>query len=144
MRKYFPAIFKSIRYIGRYIKDKIQYIVTRIILNGNNVDHKQIFTIGVPFVSVAQKGKCVIGDNFSMNNDTRGNPIGRVQKCILFVDNGAELIIGNNVGMSSTALVAKASIHIGDNVKIGGGYVSMIQIFILWIRKSGKIWKWIK
>ncbi|SFK80976.1 Hexapeptide repeat of succinyl-transferase [Porphyromonadaceae bacterium KH3CP3RA] len=121
MKKYFPVIFKTFRFISRYIKSKLQYIACRIILDGNNVDYKKIVTNGIPFVSVAQKGKCVIGDNFFINNNLRGNPIGRVQRCILFVDNGAELIIGNNVGMSSTALVAKTSIHIGDNVKIGGG-----------------------
>ncbi len=121
MRGYFSIIFKSFRFIVRYIKNKLQYIACRIILYGNNVDYKKIVTSGIPFVSVAEKGKCIIGDNFSMNNNIRGNPIGRVQKCILFVDNGAELIIGNNVGISSTALVAKKSIHIGDNVKIGGG-----------------------
>lgn len=121
MRKYFPTIFKSFRFIFRYVTKKLHYVVCRIILYGNNVEYKKITTNGIPFVSVARKGKCVIGDKFLMINNIRGNPIGRVHKCILFVDNGAELIIGNNVGMSSTALVAKTSIRIGDNVKIGGG-----------------------
>ena len=121
MKKYFPFIFKLFRFIVRYIRNKFQYVACRIILIGNNVDYKKFVSNGIPFVSVARKGKCVIGDNFSMNNKLSGNPIGRVQRCILFVDNGAELIIGNNVGMSSTALVAKTSIRIGDNVKIGGG-----------------------
>ncbi|MDY9918299.1 MAG: acyltransferase [Proteiniphilum sp.] len=121
MRKYFSLIFRAFRFVLRYVKGKFQYIACRIILEGNNVEYKKIVTNGVPFVSVARKGKCVIGDNFHMNNNIRGNPIGRVQRCILFVDNGAELIIGNNVGISSTALIANISIHIGDNVKIGGG-----------------------
>lgn len=121
MKKYFPLIFKSLRFISRYVIKKLHYIACRIILYGNGVDYKRIVTYGIPFVSVAQKGKCVIGDNFTMNNNTRGNPIGRVNRCILFVDNGAELIIGNNVGISATALVAQTSIRIGDNVKIGGG-----------------------
>lgn len=121
MKKYFPFMFKSFRLIIRYIRNKFHYIACRIIFLGNNVDNKKFVSNGVPFVSVARKGKCVIGDNFAMNNELSGNPIGRVQRCILFVDNGAELIIGNNVGMSSSALVSKISIHIGDNVKIGGG-----------------------
>ncbi|MGN0053220.1 MAG: hypothetical protein ACI378_04035, partial [Bacteroides sp.] len=33
----------------------------------------------------------------------------------------AELIIGDNVGISQTALLSYGSIRIGDNVKIGGG-----------------------
>ena len=92
-----------------------------VILKGNGVEYKGVVTNGVPFVSVARKGRCTIGEQFSMNNNTRGNPIGRVQRCSLFVDNGAELIIGNHVGMSSTAIVAKKSVRIGDHVKIGGG-----------------------
>jgi acetyltransferase-like isoleucine patch superfamily enzyme len=56
-----------------------------------------------------------------MNNGLKGNPIGRPQPCLFFVDKEAELIIGKNVGISSTALVAHKSITIGDNVMIGGG-----------------------
>lgn len=121
MKKYFPLIFKSLRSISRYVTKKLHYIVCRIILYGNGVDCKRIVTYGIPFVSIAQKGKCEIGDNFIIINNIRGNPIGRVNKCVLFVDNGAEIVIGNNVGMSATALVARTSIRIGDNVKIGGG-----------------------
>ncbi|MBF6598630.1 MAG: acyltransferase [Fermentimonas sp.] len=121
MKYYFPIVFKSVRYINRYFKSKINFILSIIILKGNNVDFKKINTNGVPFVSVAPKGKCIIGNNFSMNNNLRGNPIGRVQRCILFVDNNAKLIIGDNVGISSTTLFSAISIKIGNNVKIGGG-----------------------
>ena len=56
-----------------------------------------------------------------MNNNLYSNPIGRQQPCIFFVDKGATLHIGKNVGISATAIVAHQSITIGDNVKIGGG-----------------------
>lgn len=121
MKKYIPVLFKSFRFLSRYVEDRFHYILSIIILSGNSVEYKKITTSGIPYVSVAKKAKCVIGENFCMNNNLRGNPIGRVQRCILFVDNGAELIIGNNVGMSSTALISKKSIIIGNNVKIGGG-----------------------
>lgn len=121
MKRSFPFIFKSFRYLLRYISNKFNYIVSRIILEGNGVEYKKIATNGIPFVSVAREGKCIIGDNFSMNNNLRGNPIGRVQRCILFADNGAELIIGENVGISSATLLSKKKITIGNNVKIGGG-----------------------
>lgn len=92
-----------------------------IIFSGNNVKYKEIITNGVPFVSVARRGKCNIGSHFSMNNNYGGNPIGRARKCLIIVDNEAELFIGNNVGISGTALVAHKRIIIGNNVKIGGG-----------------------
>ena len=69
---------------------------------------------------VARGGKCEIGENFQMNNGIKGNPIGRAQPCILWVDKNAELIIGNNVGISQTALVCHHKITIGNHVKIGG------------------------
>lgn len=121
MKRFFPLFYKSARYACRHVSGWMEYVACRIILDGNNVNYRRIVTNGLPFVSVAKNGKCVIGDNCSMNNNLRGNPIGRVRRCVLFVDNGAELIIGENVGMSSTALVAKKSIRIGNNVKLGGG-----------------------
>lgn len=68
MRKYFSLIFRAFRSVLRYVKGKFQYIACRIILEGNNVEYKKIVTNGVPFVSVARKGECVIGDNFHINN----------------------------------------------------------------------------
>lgn len=121
MKKYFSFLFKSVRFVIRYVRSRFEYVICRIIFIGNRVNYKKFVSNGIPFVSVALNGKCVIGNNFSMNNGLSGNPIGRVQKCILFVDNGAELIIGDDVGMSSTALVANTSIRIGNHVKMGGG-----------------------
>lgn len=70
---------------------------------------------------VARGGRCIIGSNFAMNNSIKGNPIGSYRKCTFFVDRNAELKIGNNVGISQTALICHKSITIEDNVKIGGG-----------------------
>lgn len=62
-----------------------------------------------------------IGRNFAMNNGIKGNPIGCYERCTFFVDRDSELIIGDNVGISQTALISHCSIRIGNNVKIGGG-----------------------
>jgi acetyltransferase-like isoleucine patch superfamily enzyme len=85
------------------------------------VECKGFTTNGIPYISIARSGRCIIDIGFTMNNGLKGNPIGRPQPCVFFVDKEAELIIGKNVGISSTALVAHKSITIGDNVKIGGG-----------------------
>ena len=55
-----------------------------------------------------------------MNNSINGNPIGCYEKCTFFVDRNAENIIGDNVGISQSALISNCSIIIGDNVKMGG------------------------
>ena len=70
---------------------------------------------------VAIGGRCRIGKNFSMNNGIKGNPIGCYSRCTLFVDRNATLTIGDNVGISQTALICHKSITIGNHVKIGGG-----------------------
>ncbi len=87
----------------------------------NNIQFQRFQTTGVPYISIARGGNCTIKSNFRMNNGNLGNPIGRPQRCILFVDRGASLSIGENVGISSTAIVAHHQITIGNNVKIGGG-----------------------
>ena len=62
-----------------------------------------------------------IGSNFAMNNGIEGNPIGCYERCTFYVDKEAELTIGDNVGISQTALISYCSLHVGNNVKIGGG-----------------------
>lgn len=92
-----------------------------IILNGNGVKHKKYRIIGTPFISVYGDGRIIFGDNFSMNNGLMANQIGFNTPCVFRAEFGS-IIIGNNVGMSQTALIAKeADITIGDNVKLGGG-----------------------
>lgn len=99
----------------------MDYFICQIMFYLHNVKHESFTSKGLPFISVARNGKCVIGKCFRMNNGLNGNPIGRPQPCVFFVDNGANLFIGENVGISSTALIATQSITICDNVKIGGG-----------------------
>jgi len=70
---------------------------------------------------VARGGKMTIGNNFAMNNGAKGNPIGCFQPCTLWVDRGAEIVIGDNVGISQTALISHCRIEVQTNVKIGGG-----------------------
>lgn len=92
-----------------------------IVFWGNNVQYQSFKTNGVPFISVAMGGSCSIGENLNMNNGTKGNPIGCYNPCTLFVDRGAKLVIGSNLGISQAAIVCHTSITIGNDVKIGGG-----------------------
>ncbi len=78
---------------------------------------------GVPIIDVWDRGKFYIGDNVYINNGRRFNQIGRQQPCYFIVYNDAVLKLGNNVGMSATAIVCFKSITIGNNVKIGGNVV---------------------
>lgn len=73
-------------------------------------------------VSVVGSGKITIGDNFIMTNGCDINPISSNLQGALFTDSPrAEIIIGDNVGMSSTRMWIHDKLTIGNNVKIGAG-----------------------
>lgn len=114
-------VFKSVRLLYRKISSIIDYIITKFLFYGNGVSFSTFTTKGVPFVSVGEGGSLFIGEKFSMNNNIASNPIGCPQPSTLFVDKNCLLRIGNNVGISQTALISHCSIIIGNNVKIGGG-----------------------
>ena len=65
-------------------------------------------------------GKLKIGDNFYFSSGDAVNPMTSNLQGAVYVEPGAELTIGNNVGMSSTRLWIHESARIGNNVKIGG------------------------
>lgn len=113
-------LYKIIRKIYLTAIKPLDYLLTLVILKGNNVKYMKFKTNGIPYIMVARGGKFVIGNNFTMNNGIKGNPIGSYRRCTFFVDRNAELIIGDNVGMSQAALICHKSIKIGNNVKMGG------------------------
>lgn len=67
------------------------------------------------------RGKIIIGNNVRINSSMLSNPIGGDTKTILSADEGAVIEIGDNTGISNSAIVCKNRIIIGNNVKIGGG-----------------------
>lgn len=119
--KLFNIVYKIAKKILTLISSGISLVATKIVFNGNTVSYSSFNTNGIPYVMVARGGKFSIGKNFAMNNGIKGNPIGCYERCTFFVDRGAVLTIGDNVGMSQAALICHKSITIGNNVKIGGG-----------------------
>jgi acetyltransferase-like isoleucine patch superfamily enzyme len=114
-------IYKAFRKFFAILSHQIETFRCRIIFWGNHITYQNFRTNGIPLVSVAIGGTCVIGKNLSMNNGAKGNPIGSFNRCTLFVDKGATLIIGDYLGMSQSAIVCHTSITIGNHVKLGGG-----------------------
>lgn len=124
-------IYKSLRLLHDIVMSFFDDIITLLCFVGNNVKYESFRTSGVPYVMVARGGKMTIGKNFAMNNGAKGNPIGCFQPCTLWVDRGAELIIGDNVGISQTALISHCRIEVQSYVKIGGVLASILLISIL-------------
>lgn len=117
----FNIIYKIFRKIAASVISISDKVLSWLLFKGNNVHIGNFRTSGIPYVMVARGGKCIIGNNFAMNNGIKGNPIGCYSKCTFFVDRNATLTIGDNVGISQTALICQKSITIGNYVKIGGG-----------------------
>ena len=117
----FSIILRYIRGGYRLIKNGFVFFRFRILLIMNNVKHGHITSNGMPYIAVVPGGKCVFGDNLTMNNGLRFNPIGYPQPCTIVVTRNATLTIGENVGLSQASIICHHSIKIGDNVKIGGG-----------------------
>lgn len=115
--KLYKILLRIVFLISKYVAK----IVCHIFFIGNNVAYKNFSTTSYPYIMVAIGGRFVIGNNFSMNNGIKGNPIGCYDKCTFFVDRGATLTIGEHVGISQTAIICHHKITIGNYVKIGGG-----------------------
>lgn len=98
------------------------YFNTLVKMKGQGCYFKSFTTYGVPFIERDRRGgKIIIGNNLTMNNCLHNNLIGYTTPCVLRAEN-ARLVIGDNVGMSQTTLVAlDADIVVGNNVLFGGG-----------------------
>jgi acetyltransferase-like isoleucine patch superfamily enzyme len=79
---------------------------------------------GIPRITVSRMDAVLkIGNHFRMNSGRLFNEIGRYQPCVLVVGPRAVLKIGDNVGVSSVAIICQLEIVIGNNVRIGGNTV---------------------
>ncbi len=98
------------------------YYKTRMLFYFNDVSCESFRTKGVPYLDINRHGgKIIIGKNLKMNNCYFGNQIGFNNPCTFIVGSNCSLTIGDNLGMSQSAIVAMDNVFIGNNVKIGGG-----------------------
>lgn len=79
-----------------------------------------IFSFGMPIIRRARGSKIILGKNMEIRNGTWANVIGVDHPtCLATRSNEAEIVVGENVGISGGAIVAAKSIKIGNNVLIG-------------------------
>lgn len=118
-------IYKSVRKTWRMLSyDPFCHIIASIIMRCNDVQYGSFHTNGIPIVEVPRKngGRIIIGNNLHMNNGHAANNIGFTSRCVLSAIGGATLTMGENIGMSQTAIWAvDADITIGRNTQLGGG-----------------------
>lgn len=115
-------LFKGFRKIKRILVRPIYTPYAYLSFYLNNVKIKNGLKVaGFIKVDVTRRGKVNIGQNLNINSGNNFNVIGRQQKTIFWVE--GELKIGDNVGMSATAIICNYIINIGNNVMIGGNTV---------------------
>ena len=94
--------------------------INRMILKSHGVVFGKNIQIPSKVLWLIRGGRITIGDNFYLSSGNGVNPIASNLQADVYVEPGATLTIGNNVGMSSTRLWIHESARIGNNVKIGG------------------------
>lgn len=76
---------------------------------------------GCPVIFNKSGATLKLGDNVIVKSSFLSNLVGLYSRTIIVTRTPeAEIIIGNNVGISGATIYARSSIHIGDNTDIGG------------------------
>lgn len=121
IQRLFSLGFKAISRSYSIFSHIITQFLCHMVFFGQGIRYNGFSIQGIPYISVSLRGECFIGPGFKMNNGLKSNPLGPPQRSIIFVAPHARLRIGNNVGISQTAIVCFHTITIGNNVMIGSG-----------------------
>ena len=82
---------------------------------------KNLLLKGVPVIFNNSGAVLLIGDYCIIKSSFLSNLVGLYSRSIIVTrTHEAEIIIGNNVGISGATIYARKSIRIGDNTNIGG------------------------
>lgn len=82
---------------------------------------KNLLLKGMPVIFNKGGATLLIGDNCTIKSSFLSNLVGLYSRTIIVTRaSKAEIVIGNNVGISGATIYARKSVHIGDNTCIGG------------------------
>lgn len=94
----------------------------KIVMKATKVKYgKNLLLKGMPIIFNKGGANLLIGDNCTIKSSFLSNLVGLYSRTIIVTRApGAEIIIGNNVGISGATIYARKKITIGDNTCIGG------------------------
>lgn len=94
----------------------------KILMKATKVKYgKNLLLKGMPVIFNKSGAKLSIGDNCTIKSSFLSNLVGLYSRTIIVTRApGAEIAIGNNVGISGATIYARKKINIGDNTCIGG------------------------
>lgn len=82
---------------------------------------KNLLLKGTPIIFNKSEAKLEIGDNCTIKSSFLSNLVGLYSRTIIVTRApGAEIVIGNNVGISGATIYARKKITIGNNTCVGG------------------------
>lgn len=94
----------------------------KLIMRATKVEYgKNLLLKGIPVIFNKKGAKLKIGNNVTIKSSFLSNLIGLYSRTIIITRTAeAEIIIGDNVGISGATIYARKSISIGGNTLIGG------------------------
>lgn len=94
----------------------------KVIMKFNKVKYgTNLLLKGVPVIFNKNGAKLTIGENVTIKSSFLSNLVGLYSRTIIVTRSpGAEISIGNNVGISGATIYARKGVYIGDNTCIGG------------------------
>lgn len=94
----------------------------KLLLKATKVEYgKNLLLKGIPVIFNKSGARLIIGDNVTVKSSFLSNLVGLYSRTIIVTRApGAEIIIGNNVGISGATIYARKKIEIGENTCIGG------------------------
>jgi len=95
----------------------------KIVLGARGVSIGSGFTcVGTPGLNKKRGSKISLGKNVTLCSSGMANPVAEGGRCRLAtLTEGAEIVVGDGVGMSSVLVCAARSVVIGGGTQIGGG-----------------------
>jgi acetyltransferase-like isoleucine patch superfamily enzyme len=84
--------------------------------------HSHLTCIGRPGINIKRNSSIELGHHVTLCSSGMANPVAENGRCRLAtLAAGAELIIRDHVGMSSTLICCATRVEIGEGTQIGGG-----------------------
>lgn len=115
INKLFPKLYR----LSSTLRQKIYPSINRLFFSCLGVRYGKNMIV-LSRIYCVGKGKISIGDNFYFTSGDAANPISSNLRGAIFTDcPDARILIGDNVGMSSTQMWIHDSLTIGNNVNIG-------------------------
>ena len=82
---------------------------------------KKLLLKGIPLIFNKKGAKLKIGNNVTIKSSFLSNLVGLYSRTVIVTrTSDAEIVIGNNVGISGATIYARKGIYIGENTCIGG------------------------